>query len=1052
MKKWNRPSFGLALAITACAPLSFGADPPAPAPAAVPVLVGDLGRPDALRFEGNETFTKDQILDGLTWQMDYHVASHPAAPLDRYAARLERQITLGYQHAGFPEVTVHAVPNPAGRRLAVRINEGRRYRCGDIHLSGVPSMTNEVVRQKIADIIAGLEPGAAQTQTNLSHAVWSRNEPVPFDEASRRHLLALVEEALAGLDYFHPKASLRIAPDPARGLADLQIEFTDEGVKGAIEQIEVTGIRASNSPQVMEYLGLKPGMELHASLLNTISNRLWDSARFLHQDVRLHPLDSPGKFKLELDLEELREAPPLNRDFSPQEKALLKFRQWLMDWDKHPENLVCAVHATSSWIQVHADLTLSPSGLALVARTGSSRDSPKLGYALVASTTKVGLYSAWRRSQYAFTRDGGQIRASLQFVPTSHPGAGNKWNFLVAGGFTSNGDQPLFVDMILAPVAFLGLAHDDQFVFSLANGRLTYGTTNVEEKTRLNLQVDAATGRLIQFEAESNAGTVRLFAQESAFAHRIQEIAAATADHPNQYVPGHGVSSWFSFAVTELIESPLVEPLLSALFGEGTSTNPPPEVLAMLNRLKPFLAQSRALLREKNLQSVFEPLDRLFHPPSGPDEKKEEVFFVPLEDSPDNAQANPMVVTACAAVLKYSDAFLTRDSWPWTLARQTAFAWAGHGEFAQAELDQLLRSEDVGPVACLVAAHLLGQRNPPLARLFAERGLSRLTVAQFQKDYRALLLGDSIVSRIADNLLRLFESLRVDEMASLTASVSPEERAFLQQGASLIRAAKDQAPGAAAWPAWEKHWDRVVRPHVESALNRFLPQVQFLTDPQALYERGLALVSSKNIVQDFEEAAQCFRKAADQGHAEAQLSLGILYEQGRGLPEDPVEAMRWYQKAAAQHVPHAGCRVGDLYRDGKGVVKDLDEAAQWYRKEAEGTCAGAQFNLGLIFEKQRHLPGAMTWYRRAAAGGVVQAQARLADLLTDGFSVNPDYLEACQWLLLAVENAENDRLLEVELRRVKAKLTSEQLEEAMKRAGAIRQRLEDKDSKTGPAK
>jgi TPR repeat protein len=59
------------------------------------------------------------------------------------------------------------------------------------------------------------------------------------------------------------------------------------------------------------------------------------------------------------------------------------------------------------------------------------------------------------------------------------------------------------------------------------------------------------------------------------------------------------------------------------------------------------------------------------------------------------------------------------------------------------------------------------------------------------------------------------------------------------------------------------------------------------------------------VPQDYAEAAQWYRKAADQGNAEAQGNLGSLYEDGRGVPKDYAEATKWYHKAADQGNQHA---------------------------------------------------------------------------------------------------------------------------------------------------
>ena len=67
-------------------------------------------------------------------------------------------------------------------------------------------------------------------------------------------------------------------------------------------------------------------------------------------------------------------------------------------------------------------------------------------------------------------------------------------------------------------------------------------------------------------------------------------------------------------------------------------------------------------------------------------------------------------------------------------------------------------------------------------------------------------------------------------------------------------------------------------------------------DPQTLCRRGLQYI---NELKSF-EAAECFRKAAEQGHAEAQYNLGICYEDGDGVEWSYTEALKWYSKAAEQ--------------------------------------------------------------------------------------------------------------------------------------------------------
>ena len=45
---------------------------------------------------------------------------------------------------------------------------------------------------------------------------------------------------------------------------------------------------------------------------------------------------------------------------------------------------------------------------------------------------------------------------------------------------------------------------------------------------------------------------------------------------------------------------------------------------------------------------------------------------------------------------------------------------------------------------------------------------------------------------------------------------------------------------------------------------------------------------------------QSIKERAEQGDAEAQSALGIMYDLGEGVPEDDAEAVKWYRKAAEQ--------------------------------------------------------------------------------------------------------------------------------------------------------
>ena len=57
-------------------------------------------------------------------------------------------------------------------------------------------------------------------------------------------------------------------------------------------------------------------------------------------------------------------------------------------------------------------------------------------------------------------------------------------------------------------------------------------------------------------------------------------------------------------------------------------------------------------------------------------------------------------------------------------------------------------------------------------------------------------------------------------------------------------------------------------------------------------------VNGEGVPQNATEAVQWYRRAAEQGNANAQLNLGSMYEYGTGVERDFIQAQKWYNLAA----------------------------------------------------------------------------------------------------------------------------------------------------------
>ena len=80
---------------------------------------------------------------------------------------------------------------------------------------------------------------------------------------------------------------------------------------------------------------------------------------------------------------------------------------------------------------------------------------------------------------------------------------------------------------------------------------------------------------------------------------------------------------------------------------------------------------------------------------------------------------------------------------------------------------------------------------------------------------------------------------------------------------------------------------------------------------------------------DFETASVEWTPLADQGNADAQYTLGFMYEFGRGVPENDKTAVKWYTLAAEQGHAKGQSNLGTMYAKGKGVLTDNRRAYMW---------------------------------------------------------------------------------------------------------------------------
>jgi TPR repeat protein len=196
-----------------------------------------------------------------------------------------------------------------------------------------------------------------------------------------------------------------------------------------------------------------------------------------------------------------------------------------------------------------------------------------------------------------------------------------------------------------------------------------------------------------------------------------------------------------------------------------------------------------------------------------------------------------------------------------------------------------------------------------------------------------------------------------------------------------------------------------------------------------------------------------FRLAADQGYAEAQNFLGLMYAKGQGVPADPIRAHMWLSLAAAQNHPdaakHRDGRRGttesgaasrgrqarqrmETDHDGVGVCPirrrrhvqgriaaygtgDYQAALRLFRPLADQGNMTAQYNLALMFSQGKGAAKddaeAAKWYRLAADQGYADAQTKLGYMYANGLGVSQSHADAMKWYRLAADQGDGSAQL-----------------------------------------
>ncbi len=155
-----------------------------------------------------------------------------------------------------------------------------------------------------------------------------------------------------------------------------------------------------------------------------------------------------------------------------------------------------------------------------------------------------------------------------------------------------------------------------------------------------------------------------------------------------------------------------------------------------------------------------------------------------------------------------------------------------------------------------------------------------------------------------------------------------------------------------------------------------------------------------------EQRQQAFSRLSELAHEEgdlrAQVSMGVLYEEGTFVEQDDRKALEYYLMAAGNGSTGAMNNIGNFFLHGKGVAKDYGKAFAWYQKAAElSGNAAAECSLGMCYQygygTKIDYEKARCFYELSAKQGLGLAYYRMGLLYEQGLGVVKDIRIAKQY-------------------------------------------------------
>jgi len=124
---------------------------------------------------------------------------------------------------------------------------------------------------------------------------------------------------------------------------------------------------------------------------------------------------------------------------------------------------------------------------------------------------------------------------------------------------------------------------------------------------------------------------------------------------------------------------------------------------------------------------------------------------------------------------------------------------------------------------------------------------------------------------------------------------------------------------------------------------------------EAQYRLGMMYFTGRGVKENEKRSYDLLLRSASQGHVPAMLQLANVLTFGQQIPtiiaEPDQEAAKWYFQAASKGNAEAQYSLGVLFQTGKGVERNDKEALYWMNEAARNGHEAAQTYIKAVKKK-----------------------------------------------------------------------------------------------------